>query len=57
MTILESRRQYVFTLLYRKLRDDSNILLTAVNLYEALNKPERAEKWQAKLPKTEAVTE
>ena len=28
-----------------------------IDLYEAWNKPEEAEKWRAKLPKTEAVTE
>jgi tetratricopeptide (TPR) repeat protein len=28
-----------------------------IDLYEAWNKPEKAEEWRAKLPKTEAVTE
>jgi len=28
-----------------------------IELYEAWNKPEEAEKWRAKLPKVEAVTE
>jgi len=28
-----------------------------IKLYEAWNKPEQAEKWRPKLPKTEAVTE
>jgi hypothetical protein len=26
-----------------------------INLYEAWNKPEKAEEWRAKLPQTEAV--
>jgi len=55
--LLESGRQYVFKLLYRELRDDSNILLTAVDLYEAWGKPEKAEELRAKLPKKEAVDE
>jgi len=53
--LLESERQNVFTLLYRKLRDYSNILLTAVNLYEAWNKPEEAEMWHSKLPQIETL--
>jgi hypothetical protein len=40
-------------LLYRELADDSNILRTAVKLYEACGKPEKAEQWRAKLPQTE----
>jgi len=28
-----------------------------INLYEAWNKSEEAEKWRAKLPQTEAITE
>jgi len=28
-----------------------------IDLYEAWNKPEKAEDWRAKLPKTEAVEE
>jgi len=28
-----------------------------IDLYEAWNKPEKAEKWRAKLPKTEAIIE
>jgi hypothetical protein len=28
-----------------------------IELYEAWNKPEKAEKWRAKLPKTKAVKE
>jgi len=55
--LLESGRQNSFTLLYREIRDDSNILLTVVHLYKAWNKPEEAEKWRAKLTKTEAVIE
>jgi hypothetical protein len=55
--LLNSGRQNIFIVLYRELRDDSNILLTAVELYEAWDKPEVAEKWWAKLPKPEAVIE
>jgi len=28
-----------------------------IDLYEALNEPEKAQEWRAKLPKTEDVTE
>jgi len=28
-----------------------------IDLYEAWNKPEKAKKWRAKLPRSEAVTE
>jgi hypothetical protein len=45
----------VFALLYRELTDDSNT--TLITLYEAWNKPEKTEKWQAKLPQTEAKIE
>jgi len=55
--LLEFGRQYVFKLLYRKLRDYSNILLTAVNLYKVWKKLEKAKEWQAKLSETEAETE
>jgi hypothetical protein len=55
--LLESGRQYVFKLLYRELRDDSNILLTIVDLYEAWNKLEKAKELRAKLQQTEAKTE
>jgi hypothetical protein len=51
--LLESGRHNVFTLLYHALRDDSNT--TLINLYEAWNKPEEAEKWRAKLLQTEAI--
>jgi len=41
--------------------NDHKITNTSVNnliaLYEAWNKPEKAEEWEAKLPQTEAVTE
>jgi hypothetical protein len=53
--LLEYGRQNVFTLLYRELRDDSNITLIA--LYQAWNKPEEAEKWRAKLSQKEAERE
>jgi len=53
--LLESRHQNVFTLLYRESNDNSNTSLIA--LYEAWNKPEKAEEWRAKLPETEAMIE
>jgi len=57
MILLVSGRQNSFTLLYRESRDDSNILLTVVGLYEAWNKSEKVKEWSAKLLQTEAVTE
>jgi hypothetical protein len=53
--LLEFRYQNVLTILYRELRDNSNT--TLIVLYEAWNKPEKAEQWQAKLPQTEAEIE
>jgi len=41
--LLESGRQNVFKILYRKLRDDSNILLIAVNLYKVWKKQNSGE--------------
>ncbi|MFC1604523.1 protein kinase [Planctomycetota bacterium] len=35
----------------------NEIIQLLIQLYEAWNKPEEAEKWRTKLPKTEAVTE
>jgi len=53
--LLGSGRQNVFKILYRKLRDDSNILLT--DLYKVWKKPEKSKEWRAKLAKTEAEIE
>jgi hypothetical protein len=38
---------------YREPTDDSNILHPSVDLYEAWNKPEEAEKWRSKLKQIE----
>jgi hypothetical protein len=35
----------------------NKIVNNLIELYEAWGKPEQAEKWRAKLPKTEAVEE
>jgi hypothetical protein len=45
------------TLLYRESIDDSNILRISVDLYQAWNKPEKAEEWRAKLPQSDSKTE
>jgi hypothetical protein len=50
--LLEFGRQKVLTILYRESRDDSNA--TLIDLYEAWNKPEKAEQWRAKLPVRQA---
>ncbi|MFX0209921.1 MAG: hypothetical protein ACFFDT_28330 [Candidatus Hodarchaeota archaeon] len=47
IVLLESGLQYVYTLLYREMRNDSNTAL--INLYKAWDKPEEAKKWRAKL--------
>jgi len=33
------------------------VLNNLIDLYEAWNKPEKAEEWRAKLPQTEAIDE
>jgi hypothetical protein len=47
--------KYYNKLLLIKTTKNKNVSLTS--LYEAWNKPEKAEKWRAKLSKTEAKTE
>jgi hypothetical protein len=44
-------------LFYLETIGDSSILFTTIALYEAWNKPKKAEEWQAKFPQTETVTE
>jgi hypothetical protein len=41
------------TLLYRETTDDSNILHAPIDLYEAWNKPEKANEWLAQLAQME----
>jgi len=42
---------------YREPTDDSNILHPSVDLYEAWNKPEKANEWQEKLAQIEDFEE
>ncbi len=42
--------------LYRELGNSSNTVRTRADLYEALNKPEKAKQWRAKLPQAENLT-
>jgi len=57
MFLQGSRRRSCVTLFYLKPSSDSNIMHDRVDLYEAWNKPEEAEKWRAKLAQTEALEE
>jgi hypothetical protein len=43
--------------LYRILINGSNIVCKRIDLYEAWNKPEKAEEWQAKLVQIEDFEE
>jgi len=51
--VLEFGCQKVLTILYQELSNDS--ITTLIELYEAWNKPEKAEEWRAKLQQSEAV--
>jgi hypothetical protein len=55
MILLGSELSNKAILLYREQTDGSNILRTTIVLYEAWDKPEKAEEWRAKLPQTKAV--
>jgi hypothetical protein len=57
MILLGSELLSKASLLYREITDHTNILRTVAKLYEAWNKPEKAEKWRAKLMQIEAETE
>jgi len=57
MILLRSELPSRAILFYRESTDDSNILRTLIESYEAWNKPEKAEEWKAKLTQIEDFEE
>jgi len=57
MLVLGSGCLNCVTPLYRKSNEDSNILHNLIDHRETWDKPEKAEKWRAKLPQPEAARE
>jgi hypothetical protein len=55
LAFVRRHQKDVYGLLIQSAAD--SIVNNLIDLYEVWNKPEKAEKWRAKLPQTEAKTE